>query len=184
MDQIKGAVKHALKAYFGGCFGCLGALSGATALFLVLAVTLGPRALGMFQAIQLPSILSLLSPATMLQGQEMPSMGTPGESAPADCYTTIDAWVSKSELGKPETTFSKTDGMFPVITNPTGCGAVNARLADSAGQTLMEKSFGVVGGGRNGYGDYNPNKNIAPGSYEMQFWYGDILLKKIPLLVQ
>jgi len=184
MDQIKGAIKHALKAYFGGCFGCLGALSGAMALLLVLAITLGPRALGMLQAIQLPSILSLLSPATLLSGQGMPPMGTPGASAPTDCHTTIDAWVSKSELGQPETTFSKTDGMFPVITNPTGCGAVNARLAESSGQTLLEKAFVVVGGGRNGYGDYNTNKNLTPGSYEMQFWYGEILLETIPLIVQ
>ncbi|MCX6072118.1 MAG: hypothetical protein NTU91_14900 [Chloroflexi bacterium] len=184
MNQVKAAVKYALKAFFGGCFGCLGALSGTIVLLLVLAITLGPRAMGIVQGIHLPSIPSLLAPGTSPSGQGTPPMGTPGGSAPTDCYTTIDAWVSKSEMGQPETTFSQSDGIFPVVTNPTGCGAVNARLADSRGQTLLEKSYGVVGGGRNGYGNYNANKNLAPGSYEMQFWYGEMLLKKIQLTVQ
>jgi len=184
MDQVKAAVKYVLKAYFGGCFGCLGALCATITLLLVLAINLGRPALAMLQAIPLPSILQLLAPGTSPSGQGTPPMGTPGASAPTDCYTTIDAWVSKSEMGEPATTFSQTDGIFPVLTNPTGCGAVNARLADSRGQTLVERSYGVVGGGRNGYGDYNPNKNLAPGSYEMQFWYGEILLETIQLIVQ
>ena len=129
-------VKYVLKAYFGGCFGCLGALCATIALLLVLAINLGPPALGMLQAIPLPSILQLLAPGTSPSGQRTPSMGTPGASAPTDCYTTIDAWVSKSEMGESATTFSQTDGIFPAVTNPTDCGTVNARLAASRGQTL------------------------------------------------
>ena len=177
MNQVKAAGKYVLKAYFGGCFGCLGALSAASTLLLVLAMTLGPQALGILQGIHLPSI-PLLAPGTSPSGQESPPTIQP------DCYKAIDAWVLKSEMGEPATTFSQTDGIFPVVTSPTDCGAVNTKLVDSHDQTLLERSYSVKGGGRNGYGDYNPNKNLAPGSYKMQFWYGDTLLKTIQLIVQ
>jgi len=100
-----------------------------------------------------------------------------------NCYKTLDAWVSKSELGPPTTTFSRTDGIFPVVTNPTDCGPVNAKLLDLNDRTIVEKSYNVRKG-RNGYGDYNPSKNLSPGSYKMQFWYGENLLKTIQLTIQ
>lgn len=185
MNQIRAAVRYVLKAYFGGCFGCLGALSAAIALLLVLAITLGPQVLRILQAIQLPPIP--LAPETSPLGQGTPPMGPAGAPAPTmqrDCYKTIDGWVSKSELGEPATAFSQADGIFPVVTSPTDCGKVNAKLVDSRDQTVLERSYNVRGGGRNGYGDYNPRRNLAPGSYKMQFWYGEILLKGIQLTVQ
>lgn len=186
------AVKYALKAYFGGCFGCLGALCATIALSFILAITLGPGALAAMKSIPLPALLPLLAPGMLPMDQGMPPMDqgmspmvTPDElPAPMDCYTTIDAWASKSDMGQPATTFLQTDGIFPVVTNPTDCGTVKARLIDSRGQTFLEKSYSVVGGGRNGYGNFNLNKNLVPGSYEMQFWNGEVLLESIQLNVQ
>ena len=178
MNKIGAAIKYVLKAYFGGCFGCLGVLTAVIILLLVFAITLGPQALSMLQSIQLPSI-------PFAQGiSPMSTSSAMSPTAQPDCYTNIDAWVSKSEMGEPATTISQTDGIFPVVTSPTDCGAVNAKLIDSNDQTLLEKTYGVKGGGRNGYGNYNLNKNLAPGSYKMQFWYGEILLKTIQLIVQ
>lgn len=184
MNQVKAAVKYVLRAYFGGCFGCLGALSAAITLLLVFAITLGPQVLSMLQGIQLPLIP--LAPGTYPLDQGTLPMGPPGAPPPTmqpDCYKTIDAWVSKSELGEPATTFSQADGIFPVVTSPTDCGAVNAKLVNSRDRILLERSYDVRAS-RNGYGDYNPERNLAPGSYEMQFWYGEILLKTIQLIVQ
>ncbi|MBA4318948.1 MAG: hypothetical protein C0412_11160 [Flavobacterium sp.] len=87
-------------------------------------------------------------------------------------------------MGEPITTLSQTGGIFPVLTNPTDCGVLSAKLVDSKDQTVLEKTYNVVGGGRNGYGDYNPKKNLAPGSYKMEFWYGKTLLKSIQLIIQ
>lgn len=159
-------------------------------LTLVFALTLGPKALGMLRGIQLPSIPipsvpGGIPPSSFPSGPggALPSSGVPpviGE----DCYKTIDAWVSKSELGPPATTFSRTDGVFPVVTNPTDCGPVNAKLLDPNDKTVMERTYSVKGGGRNGYGDYNPTRELPPGSYKMQFWYGENLLKTIQLTIQ
>jgi len=178
MNWSKASIKYILKAYFGGCFGCLGALSATAALTLVFALTLGPQVLGVLRGIQLPSILIPSGP-----GEVPPSSG-PSPVIGEDCYKTIDAWVSKSDLGPPATTFSGTDGVFPVVKNPTDCGPVNAKLLDQNDKTIMERTYSVKGGGRNGYGDYNPSKNLPPGSYKMQFWYGENLLKTIQLTIQ
>ena len=43
MDRLRNAFKYLMKAYFGGCIGCLGALSTVIALMLLPAVVLGPQ---------------------------------------------------------------------------------------------------------------------------------------------
>jgi len=184
MEWIKGSIKYLLKAYFGGCFGCLGALSAVVVLGLIFAITLGPTIVPWVQ-----SVPGMLFPSGL--GPGLPIPGGPGVTPPssgmppaADCYKTIDAWVSKSEFGPPTTTFSRTDGIFPVVANPTDCGLVSAKLLDPNGKILKEKSSIIKGGGLNGYGDYNPSKNLPPGSYKMQFWYGENLLKTIQLTIQ
>lgn len=178
MEWSKASIIYLLKAYFGGCFGCLGALSAIAILTLVFALTLGPGMLDVLRGIQLPSI-----PIPSGPGWAPPSSGVP-PVIPEDCYKTIDAWVSKSELGPPATTFSRTDGIFPVVTNPTDCDPVNAKLLDPNDKTIMERAYNVKGGSRNGYGDYNPTRKLPPGLYKMQFWYGENLLKTIQLTIQ
>lgn len=176
MEWSKASIKYLLKAYFGGCFGCLGALSAIVVLALVFALTVGPSVLGVLKGIQLPSL-----PIPSGPGGAPPSSGVP--PAP-DCYKTIEAWVSKSVGGSPATTFSRTDGIFPIVTNPTDCGKVNAKLLGPNDEIILERSYNVKGGVRNGYGDYNPGRNLPPGSYTMQFWYGENLLKTIQLTIQ
>jgi hypothetical protein len=42
-------------------------------------------------------------------------------------------------------------------------------------------AIGMELGGRNGHGNYDPDKNLKPGTYKMQFWYGENLLKEIKI---
>ncbi len=175
MGWGKASIKYALKAYFGGCFGCLGALSAIAALVLLLALTLGPKALGALQEIHLPSIP--IMPLTPIPSG--PGAAPSGE----DCYETIDAWVSRSELGPPATTFSRTEGIFPIVESPADCGQVNAKLLDSSGRIIMERTYHIRRG-RNSYGDFNPSRDLSPGSYKMQFWHDEKLLKAVSLTVK
>jgi len=184
MNKIGSAIKFLIKAYFGGCFGCLGALTLVVILGLIITIVFGPSL-----ASALPNIPGMLFPgglgldSLIPGGSEVAQPGF-GEPPAADCYSTIDGWVSKNELGEPATTFTKGDGIFPVVTNPTGCGQVTVKLLGPGDSVVMEKSYGVVGGGRNGYGNYDPDKNLQPGEYKMQFWYGENLLKEITLSIK
>ncbi len=184
MNKINSAFKFLMKAYFGGCFGCLGALTLVVVLGLILSIVLGPSL-----ASALPNIPGMLFPGGIGPGSLIPGGSGAAQSgleeSPAeDCYKTIDAWISKNELGEPATTFSKGDGIFPVVTNPTGCGQVTVKLLDPKDSVVTEKTFGVIGGGRNGYGNYDPEKNLTPGAYKMQFWYGENLLKEIEFSIR
>lgn len=66
---MKDGLKFGLKAYFGGCFGCLGALTTLLVLILVFTLVLGPTAMGSMTPLMqsFPSILS----------QGIPGMGAP-----------------------------------------------------------------------------------------------------------
>lgn len=71
MGPVKATLKYLLKAYFGGCVGCLGALSVVAALVVGLAVVLGPQLGGVLQ----------LAPATLaplLSGPAGAAGGLPG----------------------------------------------------------------------------------------------------------
>jgi hypothetical protein len=178
------AFKFLVKAFFGGCFGCLGVLSFLVVLGLILTFAFGPSL-----ASTLPKIPGMLFPGglgldSLIPGGSGEAQPGFGETPEADCYKTIDGWASKNELGEAATTFSKGDGIFPVVTNPTGCGQVTVKLLDPKKSVVMEQSFGVVGGGRNGYGNFNPDKALKPGAYKLQFWYGENLLKEIKLTIK
>lgn len=191
MAWFNSSAKYALKAFFGGCLGCLGALSATLVLAAVFGLTLGPSVLSALQGIQLPSLPIPGLPESLPPSSGAPLPGLPESPPPSsgappapDCYVTIEAWVSHSEFGSPATVFSRTDGIFPVVSNPTDCGPVSAKLLGPNDEVIMEKSYSVKGGGRNGYGDFNPGRDLSPGSYAMQFWYGENLVATIPLTVQ
>lgn len=97
----------------------------------------------------------------------------------------IEVWVAKTEFGSPATEFSNTDGIYPVVQSSADLGdkRVKVSLIDANDNTLMEKTFNVRQGG-NGYGDYNPTRNLAPGSYRVEFWYDTTLLKTIQITVE
>ena len=96
----------------------------------------------------------------------------------------IEVWVAKVEFGPPATQFSTTDGIYPVVNSSADLDQrVKVSLIDANNETLTEKSFNVRQGG-NGYGDYNQGRNLTPGSYRVEFWYGDTLLKTIQITVE
>jgi len=103
----------------------------------------------------------------------------------AECYATIELSVSNIEFGPPATTYSPSDAILPMVSNhnPIECGPAAVKLIDSDGKTVMEQSFNVASG-PTCYGDYNPARNLAPGDFKMELWYGDNLLKTIHLTVQ
>lgn len=95
----------------------------------------------------------------------------------------IEVWVAKAEFGSPATQFSTTDGIYPVVTSSADSDqSVKVSLIDANSKTLLEKTYNIRQGG-NGYGDYNPGKNLTPGSYSVEFWYGNTLLKTIQITV-
>jgi hypothetical protein len=99
-----------------------------------------------------------------------------------ECYTTMELSVSNSEFGPPVTRFHASDAIFPMVSNPIDCGPTTVKLIDGNGNTAAEKSFNIAAGST-GYGDYNAARNLAPGDYEIELWYGDIVLKTINLTV-
>ncbi len=108
---------------------------------------------------------------------------TPSDTERAECYKSIELAISSSEFGPPTTAFSTSDVVFPMVTNRVDCGQARVKLIDPNGKTAMERSFNVAAG-TTGYGDYNAAKNLAPGVYKMELWYGDKLLKTIQLTVR
>jgi len=194
MASVPNGLSFLLKAFFGGCVGCLGAWLTSIVVVGVIALAAGGPALhlaqGAAQGIQLPLVSQ--APAGFPGGIAPPGSdaGPSGASlaalAPAspDCYKAVKAWVAKAEHGSPATDFARTDGMFPVVQSPTNCGKVTARLLDRSGRALVEKSYNVIGGGPNGYGNYNPEGNLTPGPYRMQFSYGDTPLATVDLAVR
>jgi len=100
----------------------------------------------------------------------------------AECYKTIELSVSNTEFGPPVIAYDTSDAIFPMVSNSVGCGPATVKLIDSDGNTVMEQSFGVASG-TTGYGDYNAARNLAPGDYKMELWYGDNLLQTIYLTV-
>jgi len=96
----------------------------------------------------------------------------------------IEVWVAKTEFGSPATEFSNTDGIYPVVQSSADLDQrVKVSLIDADNETLTEKTFNVRQGG-NGYGDYNQGRNLAPGSYRVEFWYDTTLLKTIQITVE
>jgi PGF-pre-PGF domain-containing protein len=93
----------------------------------------------------------------------------------------IDCWVSPSAFGPPATSFLLTDGVHPTVTN-SGYDEplIRVALTDHEGAVLVERSYNV-GHGMTGYGDYNPEKSLAAGSYAVKVWSGSILLKRIDI---
>jgi len=57
---MKEAVKFAIKAFFGGCIGCLGALSFVLVLLLILGLVFGPKIAGNITSLlqSLPTLFS------------------------------------------------------------------------------------------------------------------------------
>ncbi len=100
----------------------------------------------------------------------------------AECYKTIELSASNAEFGPPVTEYDTSDAIFPMASNSIDCGPATVKLIDSDGKTVMEQSFGVASG-TTGYGDYNAARNLAPGDYKMELWYGDNLLQTIYLTV-
>jgi len=111
------------------------------------------------------------------------ALPTPSATEQAECCKSIELSVSNREFGPPTTVFSTSDGVFPMVTNGVDCGPAGVRLIDPNGKTAMERTFGVAAGST-GYGDYNAAKNLAPGVYKMELWYGDKLLKTIQVTVR
>lgn len=173
MKGIKEAIKYLLKAYVGGCVGCLGAWTATIVLIGVLVLLAGPQLFGFAQGL----IGSFLSGVTSL-----PSV-SPGTAPAENCYKTIEVWVAKEEMGSPATEFASTDGIFPIVENPADCGKVKARLMNGKGRVVMERTYNVRRG-RNGYGNFNPEGSLTPGTYKMEFWYGEIPLQTISLTVK
>jgi hypothetical protein len=103
----------------------------------------------------------------------------------AECYAIIDLSVSNIEFGPLTTTYSPSDAILPMVSNhnPIDCGPAAVKLIDSDGKTLMEQSFNVASGPTS-YGDYNAARNLAPGDYKLELWYGDNLVKTILLTVR
>jgi hypothetical protein len=97
----------------------------------------------------------------------------------------IEVWVAKTEFGSPATEFLNTDGIYPVVQSSADLGdkRVKVSLIDANDNTLMEKTFNIPKG-TTGYGDYNPTRNLARGSYHMEFWYDTTLLKTIQITVE
>lgn len=95
--------------------------------------------------------------------------------------TTIDGWVSPAAFGTPTTLFLVVDGLHPTVQNSGNDEPfIVVKLVDSKGSVLVEKGYN--GKGLTGYGDYNPDKSLAPGSYRMEFWNGNVLVKIIPII--
>ncbi|MCX6656884.1 MAG: PGF-pre-PGF domain-containing protein, partial [Candidatus Bathyarchaeota archaeon] len=95
--------------------------------------------------------------------------------------TTINGWVSPAAFGTPTTLFLVVDGLHPTVQNSGNDEPfIVVKLVDSKGSILVEKGYN--GKGLTGYGDYNPDKSLAPGSYRMEFWNGNVLVKIIPII--
>jgi len=101
MEQVKATLKYLLKAYFGGCVGCLGALSTVAALILGFAVVLGPQLGGALQ--QAPVMLAplLSGPAGAAGGPPTGLPGGPGATMPTPAPTPtgtlprLEVWLTK-----------------------------------------------------------------------------------------
>jgi len=182
MNTIKHALKYLLKAYIGGCVGCLGAATMLTAIAALLAVLFLSSPLPGLVAATVPGLIQAATAGTVPGGYG-PQAGQTVAPPPPDCYKTIRAWVSNSEMGSPTSEFSPTDGLFPVVENRTDCGAINAKLLDKNDRVVKERSYSVKAG-RNGYGNYNTDRNLAPGPYTVQFWYADNLLQSTQITVR
>jgi len=102
----------------------------------------------------------------------------------ADCYKTTELSISNIQFGQLVTVYKPNDAIFVMASSPIDCGTAAAvRLIDSAGKILKEQSF-IITDGTCGLGDYNAAQNLAKGEYKMELWYGEILLKTIPLTVR
>ncbi len=70
MVGIVGALKHVAKAYFAGCFGCLGVLSAGLALLAATAVVAGPQLVFTSAGTALSVLQNLQRPLTAPDGGE------------------------------------------------------------------------------------------------------------------
>jgi hypothetical protein len=102
----------------------------------------------------------------------------------ADCYKTTELSISNIQFGQLVTIYKPSDAIFVMASSPIDCGtSADVRLIDSNGKILKEQSF-IITSGTCGLGDYNAARNLAKGEYKMELWYGEILLKTIPLTVR
>ncbi|MEW6567711.1 MAG: hypothetical protein AB1449_06015 [Chloroflexota bacterium] len=98
MAWIRDSLKYLVKAYLGGCFGCLGASSAMIALLVVAVLVLGPRAAGALQ--QFPGLLGpILSESGCAQGGPAVAPGTSHAPAatPTGALPQLEMWLTEVE---------------------------------------------------------------------------------------
>ncbi|MCL4459004.1 MAG: hypothetical protein M1136_08110 [Chloroflexi bacterium] len=182
-------LRYALKAFFGGCLGCLGAwfatFSLIAALLVVGLVSGVPQAavggladLGKTISSEIKQIFSAFPPGILPGGGPPgspfpPEGGPPGFGPPASgtpSATGVTVTLIKQPGGPPETSFSTLDDIEVWVSAPRGSKAkYTARLVDMQGKELVSKTYNASPfGSATGYGNYNADHKLPTGSYKIE----------------
>ncbi|OPY37139.1 MAG: hypothetical protein A4E35_01603 [Methanoregula sp. PtaU1.Bin051] len=107
-----------------------------------------------------------------------------------ECAMAITVRVSDTEFGRSVSGFSSKSGIFPAVTIAKGsaeCGKpIVVTLYDANRQIVLSHAYNSPPqgmGGTTGYGDYNPGRNLSPGSYYLECSYGDALVNQIQITI-
>lgn len=103
----------------------------------------------------------------------------------------LELSVSRQEFGKPALKFGKGEGVYPVVAYKKNFSEViTAKLIQNRA-VLKEKSIDPPENSANPskslesgtpigtFGDFNPDRNLPPGDYSVEFWSKNILLSTV-----
>ena len=165
---MKEALKFGLKAFFGGCLGCLGALSLMLIVVLLFGLVLGPKMMGgistLFQSIQ-QSFSHLIPSLTSGEGLLGPS-GNQQPMPPMDVFLTM----GNNPDGKHITSFNagQTKQVYFWVSAPQGV-AINFDLLitmPDGKQTQSGPTFKTDTSGKPvGCGQFD--SQVATGNYKL-----------------
>ena len=136
-------------------------------------------------------VIALAATAVFFLFINKPQPAPKGPLSDEECSKFVGVKVSNIEFGRSKTTFSKDSEIYPAVNISKGsveCGKrITIALIDSNNKTILEKAYNSPPsgeGGETGYGNYNPNKNLAAGTYTIECYYGDALAKNFQINVQ
>jgi hypothetical protein len=108
-----------------------------------------------------------------------------------ECAQHMELRVSDAEFGPLKDEFLVNGGIYPAVNYNISYSKCKKRigvyLLDINDKKITEKSSNLYpegNEGQNDYGDYNINKTLTAGTYFIEGYYGDALIKKIQITVK
>lgn len=109
----------------------------------------------------------------------------------AECAAAMDLTVSDIEFGISTAEFSKDSGIYPTLSGTVSGArcrkAIPVYLYDANGKRMFGQAYNLYpegDEGQTGYGNYNAEKSLEAGAYSVEASYGDVLIKKVPIVVK